>query len=234
MAAELDPMEVLASGSVQRVGHFHYDLVGEWTWDDELYRMHGYEPGEITVDLGLILSHKHPDDRAKASQMIETALRDGEPFSSYQRIITTDGSVRNIVKVGAGVVDEHMNTVALDGFYVDVTPSVDSHAQQVADQAVAASSEHRAAIEQAKGMLRMTYSIDGDAAFAMLRYWSMQNNIKLSVLAERLVAAGTEHELVHPHNKLRVDRLLEEITGNPERIPTSGPDPAVLAPTNPD
>ena len=59
-------------------------------------------------------------------------------------------------------------------------------------------------------------------------------HIKLSVLAERLVAAGTEHELVHPHNKLRVDRLLEEIAANPQRITSAEPQPAELAPTNPD
>jgi hypothetical protein len=68
----------------------------------------------------------------------------------------------------------------------------------------------------------------------MLRYWSMTNNIKLHVLAERLVAAGTEYELVHPHNKVRVDRLLEEIARNPERTTTPEPDVAVLAPANPD
>jgi hypothetical protein len=208
----------VGSGHPQQVGHFHYDILdSKWVWDDELYRIHGYRPGAVDVNLDLILSHKHPDDRAKASELIQTALRDGEPFSAYQRIVTSGGAVRNIVKVGAGIVDEHLTVVAIDGFYIDVTPSVRSHAQEVADQAVAATVEHRAAIEQAKGMIMLTYNIKADAAFAMLRHWSMTHNTKLNLLAEQLVAAATAVELVQPDQRIRFDRLLDDIARSPDR-----------------
>ena len=173
------PVDVVAAGRTQSIGHYHYDIVsGQWTWDDELYRMHGYEPGEIAVDLTRILSHKHPDDRDAASLVIEQALLNGEPFSTYQRIVTRDGTVHNIVKVGAGVVDEHRNVVALDGFYIDLTLDVRRHETEAADEAVQAATEHRAAIEQAKGMIMVINGIDANAAFAQLRWWSMKRNIE--------------------------------------------------------
>ena len=42
-------------------------------------------------------------------------------------------------------------------------------------------------IEQAKGILVGHYRIDPDAAFAVLRRWSMNGNIKVATLASSLV-----------------------------------------------
>jgi len=71
-----------------------------------------------------------------------------------------------------------------------VTPS-DKERQQELTVAVAEISENRAAIEQAKGMLMMTYGIDAGAAFELLKWRSQQNNVKLRVLAEQLVTDFT-------------------------------------------
>jgi PAS fold/ANTAR domain len=207
-AHETVPIQAVAVGSAQHIGHFHYDIItGRWQWDDNLYLMHGYTPGEVEVTLDLILAHKHPQDRDKASATIEQALRHGQPFSAYQRIVTTDGTVRRVAKVGAGIVDEHDQVVAMDGFYVDLTPDVQQHA----DQAVLASAEKRATIEQAKGMVMLTYTIDADAAFEMLRWWSQHYNIKVATLAEQLVDAAAREQVTHPDVKLKVDRLLLDI-----------------------
>jgi hypothetical protein len=47
--------------------------------------------------------------------------------------------------------------------------------------------EHRALIEQAKGMLMFVYGIDSDAAFDVLRTQSQRHNVKLRLLAEQIV-----------------------------------------------
>jgi hypothetical protein len=52
--------------------------------------------------------------------------------------------------------------------------------------AVAEVIEHRAVIEQAKGMLMFVYGIDADGAFDLLRRLSQQHNVKLRLLAERI------------------------------------------------
>jgi ANTAR domain/PAS fold len=214
---EPNPAQMVTAGSSQRVGHYHYDILNEaWEWDDEVYRIHGYEPGAVDVDTNLISAHKHPDDRDNAAGAIAPALLHGEPFSVYQRIITADGSVRNVVVLGAGIVDDKLDVVALDGFVMDLTPDVRRQEQTAADEAVTASAEHRAAIEQAKGMIMLSYGIDEVAAFAMLRWWSMEANIKLHLLAERLVDAGAAQQVTNPDVRLRVDRLLRDIAANPD------------------
>ena len=53
-------------------------------------------------------------------------------------------------------------------------------------KAVAEIIEHRAVIEQAKGVLMAVYSIDAQAAFDLLRWGSQHTNTKLRVVAEQL------------------------------------------------
>jgi ANTAR domain len=47
-------------------------------------------------------------------------------------------------------------------------------------------------IEQAKGMLMGYYGISADAAFAVLRRWSQDANVKLREIAAAFVAAGAQ------------------------------------------
>ena len=74
-----------------------------------------------------------------------------------------------------------------DGFYVDVTRSIDED-QTTITEAVAEIAKHRSTIEQAKGVLMVVYGIDADAAFDILKWRSQESNIKLRVLAERLMS----------------------------------------------
>src|SRR5690606_2005649 len=56
----------LAPGSAAPVGRYLLELSsGRWTWSDEVFVMHGFRPGEIVPTTELMLSHKHPDDRAR-------------------------------------------------------------------------------------------------------------------------------------------------------------------------
>jgi hypothetical protein len=88
--------------------------------------------------------------------------------------------------VGDQLYGDSGTVIGTHGFYVDVTPS-EKERQQEVSAAVAEISENRAAIEQAKGMLMMTYGIDAATAFELLKWRSQQNNAKLRVLAEQLV-----------------------------------------------
>ena len=52
------------------VGSFHFWFAGErWDWSDEVARMHGYEPGSVVPTTKLLLSHKHPEDRAHVQDL---------------------------------------------------------------------------------------------------------------------------------------------------------------------
>jgi ANTAR domain-containing protein len=52
---------------------------------------------------------------------------------------------------------------------------------------VAEITEHRAVIEQAKGMLMLIYGLEADPAFDLLKWRSQKSNVKLRRLAQELI-----------------------------------------------
>ena len=69
---------------------------------------------------------------------------------------------------------------------VDVTPS-NRQREDAITEAVTEIVEHRAVIDQAKGLLMYVYGINANAAFAVLRHRSQDNNVKLRALAAQLL-----------------------------------------------
>ena len=206
-----------ASG-FERVGNFRY-LSGpdRWEWSDAVARMHGYEPGAVTPTTELILSHKHPDDRAAVAEVVEQVLRHGAPFSSRHRIIDAGGREHVVMVVGDTVLGADGEVVGTAGFYVDVTEAFDSDVQRSVTKVVAAVDERRAAIHQAIGIIRMAYGVSAERAFEVLTWRSQQTNVKLRVIARQFVdrltgqplasqvRACVDHALLTAHEPAGVD-----------------------------
>ena len=78
------------------VGYYIYLVADDsWCWSDAVYTMHGYQPRAVPATTELMLQHKHPDDLARSLEVLEKAIRDGLPFSSYHRIIDAKDHVRS-------------------------------------------------------------------------------------------------------------------------------------------
>jgi PAS domain S-box-containing protein len=178
--------KALLGGEPHRVGRFEYRYDdGAWTWSDTVASMHGYEPGEIEPTTELVLSHKHPDDLARVKGLLQQSAA---PFSSRHRIRTTTGDIRQVVVVGDAVTDADGRTVATRGFYIDITESFNADLQQSITDRLEAIVSHREVIAQAKGMLMLIYKLSADDAFEVLKWRSQELNVKLTTLAEKLVA----------------------------------------------
>ena len=134
-----------------------------------------------------MLSHKHPDDYQHIAATLDDIRRTHKPFSTRHRIITVQGDVRDVVVIGERFHDNMGEVVGTQGFYLDVTPSAKQRQESITE-AIAEIADHRAAIEQAKGVLMYVYGIGPDAAFDILKWRSQDANIKLRALAEQLVA----------------------------------------------
>lgn len=81
---------------------------------------------------------------------------------------------------------------------LSVHAGVALRASRLADDLSAAISSRRL-IGQAQGLLMERYKLDADSAFALLKRWSQTSNIKLRVLAERVVQNGpATSEAVRP------------------------------------
>ena len=174
-------------------GPFVYTVSTQsWWWSDDLYRIHGFEPGEVVPTTELLVAHKHPDDAAVATAIISNAFTGGDAFALWHRIVDARLRTRTVVSVGEGVRDESGLLVEVRGYMVDVTGSTRGQTARDIDEAVRRSAESRGTIEQAKGALMVALDVDEDAAFAILRRSSQHANVKVRDLARALLDALAE------------------------------------------
>jgi hypothetical protein len=194
MTAELDghAAEVgqAFAGAPQRVGWFRFYFADQrWEWSEQVQRLHGYEPGTVTPTTELVLAHKHPEDRGQVAKTIDEMLHSHRAFSTRHRILDTGGVVHQVVVVGDQLTDERGAVIGTHGYYVDITPTSDRAHEDLITARVAEITQHRAVIEQAKGMLMLVYGLDDDAAFGLLKWLSQHGNVKLRQLARKVVDA---------------------------------------------
>ncbi|MBV8786269.1 MAG: PAS and ANTAR domain-containing protein [Mycobacterium sp.] len=199
------------------VGAFRFWFVGQrWEWSDEVARMHGYEPGAVVPTTKLLLSHKHPDDRAHVQELLDYALQSEESFSSRHRFIDTAGDVHDAIVVADRMLDESGAVLGTEGYYIDLANTFDAARQEVLDAALPDLFENRAAIEQAKGVLMYVYRVSADQAFRVLQWRSQETNVKLRALAKQLLAEVSILEAPTAALQSQFDHVLLTVH---ERIP---------------
>jgi PAS domain S-box-containing protein len=182
-----DVEQALAGGAPQRAGWFRFYFADQrWEWSEQVQRLHGYEPGNVTPTTDLVLAHKHPDDRGQVAATIDQILNTHKAFSTRHRIVDTSGNVRYVVVVGDQFHDDHGAVIGTHGFYIDVSPLHDQEREDLVTAKLAEITEQRASIEQAKGMLMLIYGISDHAAFDLLKWLSQEANVKLRLLAEQI------------------------------------------------
>ncbi len=198
-----------------KVGSFRYLARDDrWEWSDEVAAMHGYAPGTVTPTTELVLSHKHPDDKATVAEVIEQVRSDGVAFSSRHRIIDTQGGVHLVVVVGDKVHDADGFAIGTAGFYVDVTAEFNADVQNSITEAVVAINERRAVINQAVGILMLCHGTSSEVAFAVLAAESQRTNVKLRTVAERFVDAATAEGGLPTEAAAHMDALLRRAGGD--------------------
>lgn len=200
---------VIGMGKPQSVGTFQFRFADQrWVWSDEVAALHGYEPGTVSPTTELLLSHKHPEDRAQVANTLANSIENAEPFSSRHRIIDTAGHVHHVIVVADRLVDDTDTVIGTCGYYIDVTDALAERQQETLDDALPELYAARAVIEQAKGALMLVYGISPEQAFRVLSWRSQETNVKLRTLSARLVA--DLNSLTHSVGDLRTkfDHLL--------------------------
>jgi hypothetical protein len=169
-------------------GTFHLDVATrQLEWSDGLYQLHGYERGEVVPTVELLLSHKHPDDRARAGEILAEVIRTGGRYCIYHRLIDGRNRVHRVLTSGEGITDNEGNVTAVDGLMLDLTATLRRETEQTAHDAVEGATATRSVIDQARGILMGRLLISSDAAFQLLVDYSSHRNRKICVVAADLV-----------------------------------------------
>ena len=135
-----------------------------------MYRIHGFETGDVVPTTALVMRHMHPDDVDSAHATRDAAIADGQSFTFPHRIRTAAGEERVVIAVGH--LDQDDEGPLLVGHLVDVTEFRRDAVKAELDQAVQDFAAHRSQIEQAKGVLMQLYSVDAQGPAQALRRWA--------------------------------------------------------------
>lgn len=145
-------------GESQKLAH-----VGSWDvdlkthaaiWSDELYRIHGYEPGGVSPSYESFLSTVHPDDRDRVFEMTQKAFIQGEPFEDEFRIVRPDGAVRWVHAASALLKDETGMPCRFWGAAQDITDrKAAEDALRLSEEALRRSFEKVTALNEEHKML---------------------------------------------------------------------------------
>jgi hypothetical protein len=176
-------------------GTFYYDLASDkMLWSDELYRLHGYERGDVVPTLELLLAHKHPDDVPYSRRLWHDACTSGGQFCSYHRIIDANKREHHVLTSGEGILDAGGRVESVHGYVVDLSSTLQREVQGAAHEAVQRSSASRGVIERAIGFLMGYFRIDSETAFQLLLNRSQNTNTKLARLAGELVESAENRD----------------------------------------
>lgn len=105
---------------------------GRVTWNDNYFRVHGWEPGAVEPSHQVWRDRIHPDDRSEVDRMIHQALTSHETFNLEYRIVCPTGEVRWLLCNGRGISDDSGQIVRLLGAALDISDR--KHAELVQQQ----------------------------------------------------------------------------------------------------
>jgi PAS domain S-box-containing protein len=116
---------------IARIGSF------EWTpgteeawWSSEMYRLHGYEPGEVRPTFTSLLARVHPDDRSALRDGMEAALERNEPYAFEYRVELPDGDERVLAVEAVVTRDETGRPILFRGTNQDITERIRAEADR--------------------------------------------------------------------------------------------------------
>jgi len=193
-------------------GIFRLDLEPagpNFQWSDGMFRLHGYQRGEVVPTLELIFAHKHPDDRERCEEIVGQVCATGGFFCIYHRIVDAHGKTRRVLTSGEAILGTNGSVAALEGVVVDLSRTLQRETEQSARDAVAGATATRTVIDQARGILMGQLKLGSDDAFQMLVSTSSHRNVKLVVVAAELVQLANS-----PEARTYLDRAVRAIQLN--------------------
>jgi PAS domain S-box-containing protein len=206
----------------QRVAH-----VGSWerefatdivSWSDEMYRIHGFDPGGVRPSLQTLRDQVHPEDRERVRGWVDDAMRDGLPFGFDYRVIRPDGTVRTVHTEGRVVRDEAGQAVRILGTAQDISERIqaeDERATLIREQAARAEAEQasRRAAYLADAGAALTATLDVQATLATLARLAVPELAEACVVFTQSTEGDLRPSAVHHADPAQVEPLWDRLRG---------------------
>jgi PAS domain S-box-containing protein len=127
---------------VAQAGSWEWDVeTNRLLWSDNMYRIFGLEPGEITPTPGYVVERTHVDDRDRVELALDDARREANIGPLEYRIVRPDGAVRHLQALQPVIEQPGGRAHKLVGSVQDVTDWRQAEVQIAAHVAVSESLE---------------------------------------------------------------------------------------------
>ncbi len=90
-------------------------------WSDQVFRLLGYEPGEIEADAENYMNHIHADDKEYVDKILAETILNKKSFSYEYRLVKKDGSICYVEASGKSYCDQKGNITKMAGFVQDIS-----------------------------------------------------------------------------------------------------------------
>ncbi len=141
---------------IAHIGCWEYDLLGgtAW-WSEELYLLHGMEPGDDEVLMAQGLSMVVPEDQERVRQAVQESLRTRRPYRIEYKLILSNGERRFYVSIGKPQFDEEGRPILITGATLDITENKLAELEKNSLQKQLLRASHQAGMaEVATGLLQ--------------------------------------------------------------------------------
>jgi hypothetical protein len=131
----------------------------------------------------MVLSHKHPHDKANVAALIDDAIQYGQLFSSHHRVIDAEGPV-HVVVVVANLFYDGCDRHA--GSYIDITDAHESDIQDALEDA-SYGAESGSDVEWIRGTLMFVDNLSAEHAVGVLGWRAKKLSIGIEGLSTKFV-----------------------------------------------
>ncbi|WP_339605816.1 PAS domain-containing protein [uncultured Roseivirga sp.] len=128
----LERMSALQNMAKMGCWEVKYALNGELIsesveWSDQVYKIYGYEPGEVNPNVELFYSHVHPEDLDQMNTAITESLEAKQCFNVGHRVICKSGEVKYVNQRGEFIYGQAGTPIGMIGITQDLSEKKESY-----------------------------------------------------------------------------------------------------------
>lgn len=110
---------------VEAFGFWRVDVqTGQVWWSENVYHIHGMEPGDGSVNIGKAVSRYHPKDAKTVEFLVNDAITNKNGFNFVLRLNRADGKMRYVQSTASVELHEDGSVKSVYGIFRDVTERI--------------------------------------------------------------------------------------------------------------